>query len=110
MALFDNSLHYHVIERMVEHPLVQLMIDRFAACHELDLVNVNLTAFEEVWWNIANWNRFAAVDTGSPCAGLRLTGRLTRPMTAARHVSCGRVSSPGVAARNWQCTLSKTRD
>jgi peptide/nickel transport system substrate-binding protein len=53
------SLNDHVIENVVEIPLVQLVADRFAASNEINVDNIAVTAFGDVNWNIANWNKLA---------------------------------------------------
>lgn len=41
----------------MEIPLVQLVADRYAASNEFNVGNIAVTAFGDVYWNIANWNR-----------------------------------------------------
>ncbi len=53
------ALNDHVIENVVEIPLVQLVADRFAASNEINVDNIAVTAFGDVYWNIANWNKLA---------------------------------------------------
>jgi peptide/nickel transport system substrate-binding protein len=53
------SLNDHVIENVVEIPLVQLVADRFAASNQINVDNIAVTAFGDVNWNIANWNKLA---------------------------------------------------
>ncbi|MDQ3653532.1 MAG: peptide ABC transporter substrate-binding protein [Chloroflexota bacterium] len=56
IALFIE-LNDHVINEVVEIPLVQLVADRYAASNEFNVDNIAVTAFGDVYWNIANWNR-----------------------------------------------------
>jgi len=56
IALFIE-LNDHVINEFVEIPLVQLVADRYAASNEFNVDNIAVTAFGDVYWNIANWNR-----------------------------------------------------
>ena len=51
------ELNDHVIDEFVEIPLVQLVADRYAASNEFNVDNIAVTAFGDVYWNIANWNR-----------------------------------------------------
>jgi len=51
------ALNDHVIENVVEIPLVQLVADRFVAANDIRVDNIAVTAFGETFWNIANWNR-----------------------------------------------------
>lgn len=53
------ELNDHVIDEFVEIPLVQLVADRYAASNEFNVDNIAVTAFGDVYWNIANWNRLA---------------------------------------------------
>lgn len=58
IALFIE-LNDHVIDEVVEIPLVQLVADRYAASNEFNVDNIAVTAFGDVYWNIANWNNLA---------------------------------------------------
>jgi peptide/nickel transport system substrate-binding protein len=51
------ALNDHVVTNFVEIPLVQLAADRFAASNTINVDNIAVTAFGDVFWNIANWNR-----------------------------------------------------
>ena len=53
------ELNDHVIDEVVEIPLVQLVADRFAASNELNVDNIAVTALGDAYWNIANWNKLA---------------------------------------------------
>jgi peptide/nickel transport system substrate-binding protein len=51
------AMNDHVVENVVEIPLVQLVADRFAALNDFNVDNIAVTAFGDVFWNVANWNR-----------------------------------------------------
>lgn len=53
------QLNDHVIDEVIEIPLVQLVADRYAASNEFNVDNIAVTAFGDVYWNIANWNKLA---------------------------------------------------
>jgi peptide/nickel transport system substrate-binding protein len=50
------ELNDHVVNEVVEIPLVQLVADKFAASNQINVDNIAVTAFGDVNWNIANWN------------------------------------------------------
>jgi len=56
VALFVQ-MNDHVIDNVVEIPLVQLVADRFVASNEINVENIAVTAFGDTFWNIANWNK-----------------------------------------------------
>jgi len=58
IALFIE-LNDYVIDEVIEIPLVQLVADRYAASNEFNVDNIAVTAFGDVYWNIANWNKLA---------------------------------------------------
>lgn len=45
-----------VIDEVVEIPLVQVVADRYAVNNRIRLENIAVTAFGDLYWNIANWN------------------------------------------------------
>lgn len=51
------ELNDHVINEVVEIPLVQLVADRYAVSNAIREENIAVTAFGDTFWNIANWNR-----------------------------------------------------
>ena len=56
------AMNDHVVENVVEIPLVQLVADRFAAGNDINVDNIAVTAFGDVFWNIANWNRLPTAN------------------------------------------------
>ena len=50
------QLNDMVIEDVVEIPLVQVVADRYAVNNRIRAENIAVTAFGDVYWNIANWN------------------------------------------------------
>ncbi len=58
IALFV-ALNDHLIDNVVEIPLVHLVSDVFAAANSMNVDNIAITAFSDRFWNIANWNRIA---------------------------------------------------
>lgn len=53
------SLNDHVINEVVEIPMVQLVADRFVVSNEINVDNIAVTAFGDVFWNLANWNKLS---------------------------------------------------
>ncbi len=57
-ALFIQ-LNDMVIGEVVEIPLVQVVADRYVTANTIRAGNIAVSAFGDVFWNIANWNRQA---------------------------------------------------
>jgi peptide/nickel transport system substrate-binding protein len=58
IALFIQ-LNDMVIDEVVEIPLVQVVADRFVTSNEIRADNIAVSAFGDIVWNIANWNRLS---------------------------------------------------
>jgi len=52
-----TELNDHVINEVVEIPLVQLVADRYVVSNKIREENIAVTAFGDTFWNIANWNK-----------------------------------------------------
>ncbi len=50
------QLNDMVIDDVVEIPLVQVVADRYAVNRRIRADNIAVTAFGDIYWNIANWN------------------------------------------------------
>jgi peptide/nickel transport system substrate-binding protein len=50
------QLNDMVINDVVEIPLVQVVADRYAVNNRIRAENIAVTAFGDIYWNIANWN------------------------------------------------------
>jgi peptide/nickel transport system substrate-binding protein len=50
------QLNDMVINDVVEIPLVQVVADRYAVGNRIRAENIAVTAFGDIYWNIANWN------------------------------------------------------
>ena len=57
-ALFIQ-LNDMVINEVVEIPLVQVVADRYVTSNAIRADNIAVSAFGDMFWNIANWNRLA---------------------------------------------------
>lgn len=51
------ELNDHVINEVVEIPLVQLVADMYVVSNKIREANIAVTAFGDTFWNIANWNK-----------------------------------------------------
>jgi peptide/nickel transport system substrate-binding protein len=56
VAIFVE-LNDHVINNVVEIPLVQVVADRYVVQNTIRQENIAVTPFGDVFWNLANWNR-----------------------------------------------------